>query len=285
MNGRVLLVGALVGVVGGAVGCGGKTREDAERSSPGGSGGGSSEVASAGATTTAGAGNSTPLPPPGCAGVITFPDPGLEAAVRREIQRPTGDIRFEHVSQLSRLEATERGIADLAGLECLQALTDLRLFDNPVSDLSPLSGLTSLIALWMSNNSVSDLFPLSGLTSLSTLCLEESNVTDLSPLAGLTGLHLLALPDNNVTDLGPLSGLTELLWLALQDNNITDLTPLVAAPLFVDCATETLPGHFMDHCVVNLESNPFNCAQQADNIRTLEERGVEVRTDCIFTSE
>jgi hypothetical protein len=236
---------ALAGVVGAAIACGGKTREDASRSGTGGSGGGDSEVGSGGATTTAGAGGSTPLAPPGCAGVITFPDPGLEAAVRDAIaeqevappvERPTGDIRSEDVAQVSRLSANGQGIYDLTGLECLRGLTGLYLGDNDISDLSP--------------------------------------------LAGLTGLNELRLDGNNISDLGPLSGLPGLGLLILDDNSVVDLTPLLSLPGFGECNDSAILNDFEECLLVTVENNPIDCAEQADNIRALEERGVVVLSDC-----
>jgi internalin A len=81
-------------------------------------------------------------------------------------------------------------------------------------------------------------------------------------------LELLGLADNNVTDLTPLSGLALLRGLALDANGISDLSPLVANPGLGN-------GDYL-----SLESNPIDCAEQADNIRTLYERGVEVIPDC-----
>jgi hypothetical protein len=61
MNWRVLLVGALAGVVSVAVGCGGKTREDASRSGTGGSGGGSSGAGAAAANVASDESSQVPL--------------------------------------------------------------------------------------------------------------------------------------------------------------------------------------------------------------------------------
>jgi Leucine-rich repeat (LRR) protein len=182
-----------------ATACGGETRQDATRSGTGGSDGAGSEAGSANATSTAGAGGSTPPATSGCAGVITFPDPGLEAAVREAALRRTGVLRFEHVAAMRGLEANGRDIRDLSGLECFHELRSLWLGETHISDLSPLSGLTLLILLRLDGNSVSDLTPLSGLPVLETLFLNDNNIRDLSPLLAIPGVgecHFEPRPDD-----------------------------------------------------------------------------------------
>ena len=69
---------------------------------------------------------------------------------------------------------------------------------------------------------------------------------------------------NNISDLGPLSGLTALSGLSLQDNAISDLSPLLAnSGLGADDA-------------ISLRDNPIDCADQADNIQALLDRGVDL---------
>ena len=44
-------------------------------------------------------------PPPGCEGVLSFPDPNLECAIRQAIYMPEGDIYYSDVSGLLDLNA------------------------------------------------------------------------------------------------------------------------------------------------------------------------------------
>jgi Leucine-rich repeat (LRR) protein len=156
-----------------------------------------------------------------------FPDENLEAAVREAIGKPEGPIYLSDLEGLTSLDASERDITDLTGLEYCTSLTWLDLSHNQISDLSPLSELTSLAYLHLEGNQIGDLSPLSGLTSLTVLSLSNTQTSDLSLLSGLTSLTELNLGGNQISDLSPLSGLTSLTELNLSGNNqISDLSPL-----------------------------------------------------------
>lgn len=84
--------------------------------------------------------------------IVTFPDPNLEAAVRRAIDKPTGDIRKSYLEGLTELYDEGGGIIDLTGLEHCTNLTTLYIWRNQVNDISPLSALTSLTTLHIERN-------------------------------------------------------------------------------------------------------------------------------------
>ena len=157
---------------------------------------------------------------------VNFPDPNLQAAIRQAIGKPTGDIYQSDLAGLTALNASERGIANLSGLEHCSGLTYLNLFFNQIGDISPLSGLTSLTFLNLWDNQISDISPLSGLISLTWLDLAGNRISDISPLSGLTNLTWLGLDASNTTDLSPLSSLTSLTELSLSSNGISDISPL-----------------------------------------------------------
>jgi Leucine-rich repeat (LRR) protein len=92
--------------------------------------------------------------------VVTFPDPGLEAAIRDAIGIPSGDILQSDLEGLTTLTAQSRGIVGLMGLECCTNLIYLNLGYNQISNLSPLSSLTGLTELVLGYNQISDLEPL-----------------------------------------------------------------------------------------------------------------------------
>ena len=64
---------------------------------------------------------------PVSAQVVDIPDPNLEKAIRETLELPNGTpITQQQILQLTRLEAKEKQIENLTGLEYATNLTDLR---------------------------------------------------------------------------------------------------------------------------------------------------------------
>jgi internalin A len=163
------------------------------------------------------------------AGVVVFPDPGLQQAVRDALGSPPGDITDTQMLTLTNLDATARGITDTTGLEAALNLQYLVLNGNPVTNYSGVAGLTNLTRLDFVSGSVSNISFLAGLTRLEMLYLYDNQIRNAAPLAGLTGLKLLQLDWNAITNPGVISGLTNLVELDLAGNSIASiafLTPL-----------------------------------------------------------
>lgn len=114
--------------------------------------------------------------------LVIFPDPNLELAVRDALRKHFGLLTVYDLQNLITLNARERGIGSLSGLERCTFLTWLDLDTNRVSDLTPLAGLVNL----------------------EYLNLDSNQITDISPLVGLYRLRGLSLFDNQVADIGPL---------------------------------------------------------------------------------
>ncbi len=71
--------------------------------------------------------------------VVTFADANLEAAIREAINKPEGDIYVSDLEGLTSLDASERNISDITGLEYCINLTTLRLDVNyQIADITPL---------------------------------------------------------------------------------------------------------------------------------------------------
>ena len=178
---------------------------------------------------------SQPDQPPGT--VVRIPDTNLRAVIAEELGKsPNAPIIVEDMERLRRLEAQNRGIKDLTGLQFATNLRSLYLGEwwhgtgNQISDLSPIAGLINLQKLWISNNPISDLTPVSGLTNLTVLVLNKTLVSDLSPVSGLTNLTCLSPGGSYISDLSPIAGLINLEDLYFpggpDDHNISDLSPL-----------------------------------------------------------
>ena len=163
----------------------------------------------------------------GSDGQVTISDANLRAEIEAALGKARGaTITVAEMKTLDRLDAPDRGISDLTGLESAANLTSLDLGGNNLTDLSALSGLTNLrdLTLWVNN--LTDVSPLSGLTNLRELKLGGNNLTDVSALSGLTSLTYLHLNGNPISDVSALSGLTELEGLEIFGTAISDISAL-----------------------------------------------------------
>jgi len=169
---------------------------------------------------------------------VTIPDANLRALIEGYFDKASGaPITEAEMATLTRLEAQNKGISDLTGLEYAINLTWLDFSEqqvasntvannNSFSDLSPLANLTRLTWLDLSyNDNISDISSLSGLTNLTYLNLSTNwAISDFSSLSGLTNLTELYL--FGISDVSALSGLTNLTKLSLNSTDISDISPL-----------------------------------------------------------
>ena len=158
---------------------------------------------------------------------VHIPDTNLRAAIAESLGKSTNaPITTEELERLKELDAPDRGIHDLTGLQFATNLEWLHLGENQISNLSPIAGLINLKVLRFSRNNVSDLSPIAGLINLRYLAFHTNNVSDLSPIARLINVEVLRFSVNNVSDLAPLVGLINLKHIFSWGNPVSDLSPL-----------------------------------------------------------
>ena len=159
-----------------------------------------------------------------------MPDPALREAVQERLGVPADHVLTPAYVQLhlTNLEATNKGIVDLTGLEYATDLQVLALRRNEIHDISPLSDLTGLVFLDLASNQISDLRPLAGLTRVEELKLGGNQITDVSPLAGLVNLKRLNISNNPIADISPLMGLENLEDLRIRnlDGDVFSTIPI-----------------------------------------------------------
>jgi hypothetical protein len=177
---------------------------------------------------------------------VYFPDEVLEAAIREAIIKPSGDIMFSDLQELTNLQSEANGITDLEGLQYCLNLINLELDFNQFNDLSPIAGLINLDVLTLGLNQLNDISLLAGLVNLSEITLYQNQLSDISPLAGLV----------NLSEIG------------LSVNQITDISPLVSNP-----------GVGSDDLIL-LDLNPLSEISCNTYIPTLIGRGVTIQHDC-----
>ena len=226
-----------------------------------------------------------------------IPDRNLAAAIRQEIGT---SITRRTLQKLTHLEASNRGIRSLKGLEHAR---NLRFLDiggefidtlgyvnsNSVSDFSPLVGLRYLAYLRTDRNGISDLTTIAGLIHLRYLFLDHNGITNIAPIAGLTELRELSLDNNGITNIVPVAGLTELRYLSLNNNRITNIVPVAGLPelralhLFNNTISDISPlvalsliGTKWDSTGLDIRWNPLSSASIETHIPAMRARWIEV---------
>ncbi|KNY27470.1 stalk domain-containing protein [Pseudobacteroides cellulosolvens] len=158
--------------------------------------------------------------------VIKFPDSNLEAVIRLNINKPVGDILNIDVKKITVLDASEKGIASLDGIEHLSSIQELDLENNKIKDINKLSTLKNIYFLYLSDNCISDISALKELSSLRILLMQDNQICDISALTGLADMQRLDLAQNQVSDISTLKNLTKLEVLNLWSNPIIDISIL-----------------------------------------------------------
>lgn len=140
---------------------------------------------------------------------VAFADASLEQAVRDQLGIPSDPLTPADLAGLNFLDASYRGITNLAGLEAAANLNSLNLSGNPA-----IAGFT----------------PLAFLASLNELAVNDAGLDNLSWAVDLRSLTALQVNANFIEDLSPLSALPNLQWLSVTENQLTDIDPLLDLP-------------------------------------------------------
>lgn len=166
---------------------------------------------------------------------VEFPDPNLDQVVREILKKKQIDkldkakkITDEDCATIFFLEAPNRGIESLAGLDKCKNLAQVRLTGNKIQDITPLGECPNIQSLDLAKNQIKDIAPVAKLVKLQYLQLDDNQVTSLDPLGGLKPLTAVYLSRNQVKALDPLAQLPKLTSLYLEKNQITDAGPLKA---------------------------------------------------------
>jgi Leucine-rich repeat (LRR) protein len=167
-------------------------------------------------------------------GTVTFDDSGLEKAViasvsGKRMEENDAPLYRKDLERITRLDASDRGIESIRGIEQLTNLRILDLSGNRFSSIGPLAELSALTELSLRNTEVQDIRPLSKLINLRVLDLRETNLSagGLVPLQGLTALEELNARESGIQDLDPIGGLINLRYLNIHSNSdITSLEPI-----------------------------------------------------------
>ena len=159
---------------------------------------------------------------------VNIRDTNLREAIAETLGKaPNARVTVDEMQRLTHLDANNREIKDLTGLESATNIEELRLNHNLIADISPLAGLIRLRVIELENNAISDISALKGLINLQGVHIPHNLISDLSPLKGLINLRWINIGHNGVRNWSPLAGLIKLDWITMSDNPPADLSPLV----------------------------------------------------------
>ena len=159
--------------------------------------------------------------------VVNIPDSNLRDAIKQTLNiAPNAALTHDIMSRLIRLNAGERGVSNLEGLEFAENLSWLSVHKSSITDLTPIMDLTRLETLGFWENPVSDIAAIAKLSKLQFLDARGCRISDISALANLTQLIDVNLGWNRIKDINPLVGLTKLKKLQLTENQIHNTSAL-----------------------------------------------------------
>lgn len=129
--------------------------------------------------------------------VVQFKDQALEEAVRDSLHIYSRDLFESDMTILTSLDASDRGIVELDGLEVAVNLQSLMLDGNKIVDISVLSPLSKLTILSLQGNRVKDIGALADL-NIEFLNIGFNEIDDISSLLELENLQYVLIMNNPV---------------------------------------------------------------------------------------
>ena len=213
--------------------------------------------------------------------VVKFADAKLEAAIREELNKPSGELTITDLASIAdMLDLSGQDISDITPLRYMKKLTYLVLNDNNITDISALQGLRRLRALKLKNNRITDISAVQETPNLVYLDLNGNQIKDITPVRSLKDLTTLSLSNNPVSDLRPLEDMKQLRMLyidgvSLQESDLQPLLHLCQSNLFIyrdevvitKCRDQKLRTPQTDNSAKNSEAVKFADANLEAAIR------------------
>lgn len=157
------------------------------------------------------------------------PDPQLREVLEKILRKKDVKENFFTIENLKKiwfLDASDRGITDITGLEHCYNLGEVRLNGNAIRDVSPLGELRNIQSLNLADNRIADPSPLGKIRKLQYLRLDGNEIEKLDGLTELEALNVLHLGRNRISDIAPIAKLKDLWTLKLDNNQISDISAL-----------------------------------------------------------
>ncbi|PDY79081.1 leucine-rich repeat domain-containing protein, partial [Bacillus cereus] len=141
---------------------------------------------------------------------------------RENLNTPITKEDLLKVKSLIVVEAKNKGIQDVSGLEYMTNLENLTLEEVKLENTQFISKLRQLKSLSITYGEIEDIGPLDELEHIENLSLRNNKISDLSPLSQMKKIKMLDLNSNYIKDITPLFTVTSLRTLTLANNQISN---------------------------------------------------------------
>jgi Leucine-rich repeat (LRR) protein len=135
---------------------------------------------------------------------VSFADHVLDSIIRVIINKPTGAIHRSELLGFNTIDANDKGVTSIDGLEYCSRLEQIFMSMNQVTDIGALESLPMLRDVQFVSNNISNIGPLYGALNIERLILRGNDIVDISVLAYHYRLRILELGNNSIIDLSPL---------------------------------------------------------------------------------
>ncbi|PET26098.1 NEAT domain-containing protein [Bacillus cereus] len=141
---------------------------------------------------------------------------------RENLDTPITKEDLLKVKSLIVVEAKNKGIQDVSGLEYMTNLENLTLEEVKLKNIKIISGLRQLKSLSITYGELEDIGPLAELEHIEFLTLRNNKISDLSPLSQMKKIKMLDLNSNYIKDIKPLFTVKSLRTLTVANNQISN---------------------------------------------------------------
>lgn len=108
---------------------------------------------------------------------IQFRDKNFENIIRKQINKPSGEILGKDVCKVTSLILTFQSIRDITGLEYFTNIHKLALDGNQITSIKPLKNLTDMEYLGLSANNITSISYLKNMKFLNNLYLHRNKIS------------------------------------------------------------------------------------------------------------
>lgn len=159
--------------------------------------------------------------------IVNIPDKNLKEVLNLELgQEKNSDITKRQLQDIGNINAANKNITDLTGLEYCTNLYNLNLSNNNIINIEPLENLRLLWTLDLSHNNIKDVSALKKSGKVAYLNLSYNAIEKITEFPNIDYCAAVDLSNNNISDISGIKSIkaSTLESLDLGYNNIEDLS-------------------------------------------------------------